>query len=31
MVVMGYEKSYPWVADVKKGIESVLADLCTIY
>ena len=30
MVVMSYEKSYPWVKDVEKGIESVLADLCTI-
>lgn len=30
LVVMSYEESYPWVADIRKGIESVLADSCTI-
>jgi len=30
LVVMSYEESYPWVTDIRNGIESVLADSCTI-
>lgn len=30
MVVMSYEESYPWVTEVKQGIDAVLADLCTL-
>lgn len=30
MVVMSYEDSYPWVIEVKQGIDSVLKDQCII-
>ena len=28
LVVMSYEKTYPWTKEVKEGLESVLADSC---
>ena len=30
LVVMSYEKTYPWVTEVRQGIESILENLCTI-
>jgi ABC-type uncharacterized transport system substrate-binding protein len=30
MVVMSYEASYPWVAEVRQGIESVIGNSCTL-
>ena len=30
LVVMSYEETYPWVEEIREGIESVLADCCHI-
>lgn len=30
LVVMSYERDYPWVVDIRKGIESLMADSCRI-
>lgn len=30
LVVMSYEESYPWVAEIREGIESILGNSCTI-
>jgi ABC-type uncharacterized transport system substrate-binding protein len=30
MVVMSYEKTYPWVKEIREGIESLLANSCHI-
>ncbi len=30
LVVMSYEESYPWGAEIREGIESILGNSCTI-